>query len=94
MTKMEKQLPFQVKYTVHYNDGAPEKDGRFTFGTDDPTDPAILKSILECEPGLDNVEYILGSIIPTYEPEPGLGRATNPIFNFTRAEIRQFREIA
>jgi len=94
LTKMEKQLPFQVKYTVYYNNGTPEKDGRFTFGTDDPADPALLNNILECESGLENVEYILGSITPTQEPDPTLGRSTNPIFNFTRAEIRQFRETA
>lgn len=91
---MEQQLPFQVKYTIHYNNGTPQKEGRFAFATDDPTDPAILKNIVEREPGLNFADYILGSILPGQEPDPNLGQPinTNPIFSFTRAEIQQYLE--
>lgn len=89
---MEQQLPYQVKYTVRYHNESPEKDGRFALATNDPTDPAILKNIIEREPVLNNVDYILGSILPVQEPDPNQRSTTNPIFSFSGAEIRHYLE--
>lgn len=87
---MENKLPFQVKYTIRYNNGTPEKDGRFAFANDNSGDPALLKTIAEREPDLKAAEYIFGSIGPGQEFEPGQGITTNPIFNFTRTEIEAY----
>ena len=89
---MEQQFPFQVKYTIRYTNGNPDKEGRFPLATDDPADPAILKTIVAREPGLDNVDYILGRILAVQEPDPDQGHTTNPIFSFTGLEIRQYLE--
>ncbi len=87
---MEIRLPYQVKYTVRFNNGRPEKDGRFAFGTDQTDDPALLKTIAEREPELGAAEYIFGSISSAQEAEPGQGITTNPIFSFTRIEIETY----
>ncbi|MDB5081575.1 MAG: hypothetical protein JWP00_3499 [Chloroflexi bacterium] len=87
---MEIRLPFQVKYTVRYNNGTPEKDGRFAFGTDNSEDPALLKAIVEREPNLNDAEFIFGSFWSTQELDPAQGIKTNPIFSFTRTEIEAF----
>jgi hypothetical protein len=87
---MEIRLPYQVKYTIRYNNGQPEKDGRFAFATDHTDDPALLKTIVEREPDLKAAEYIFGSIGTSQEAEPGQGITTNPIFSFTRLEIETY----
>jgi hypothetical protein len=87
---MESRLPYQVKYTIRFNNGNPEKDGRFAFSTDNPADPALLKNIADREPDLGNTEYIFGSIWPIQEIDPDQGLKTNPIFSFTRTEIETF----
>ena len=91
---MENQLPFQVKYTIRFSNGTPEKDGLFAFASDNPADPAILKNIVDREPGLNSVDYILGRILPIEEPDSKQGKPikTNPIFSFSRTEIRQYLE--
>jgi hypothetical protein len=87
---MEIRLPYQVKYTIRYNNGHPEKDGRFAFVTDQTNDPALLKAIVEREPDLKAAEYIFGSIVTGPEGETGQGVTTNPIFSFTRTEIETY----
>ena len=87
---MESRLPYQVKYTIRFNNGHPEKDGRFAFSSDDPFNPALLKSIADRESDLKHIEYIFGSIWPSQESDPDLGLQTNPIFSFTRTEIETY----
>ena len=85
---MESRLPYQVKYTIRFNNGNPEKDGRFAFSSDNPTDPALLKNIADREPNLKHIEFIFGSIWPVQDIDQGL--KTNPIFSFTRTEIETY----
>ena len=87
---MENRLPYQVKYTIRFNNGNPEKDGRFAFSTDNPYDPGILKNIADREPALRDTEYIFGSIWPIQEIDPEQGLKTNPLFSFTRTEIETY----